>query len=142
MTIGDPYASAPPVKRRKVWPWVLGGVIVVVLACGIGGLALLGAGGKAVVNTVNEQASSRQLDVTITGCKLGEFGEGEITYKIFNHTKTAQDYMPDFDFRDKSGTTYGEAVDIVNNLAPGKTYNGKAVGSYTDGATTCVLTGA
>ena len=131
----SPY---PEQKRRKVWPWILAGAIALVL-CASGGIFMLGFAGQSVVDTVNEQANSRKLDVSVTSCKLGEFGMAEVSYKVLNHTKQSQDYLISFDLTDNGGNVYGEASDIVNGLQPGKTYNGKAVGTYTDGATRCVL---
>ncbi len=132
------WAPQPPKKRSKVWIWIVAGVVALAL-CGVGGIFLLGAAGQSVVHTVDEQANSRKLDVTITNCKLGEFGMAEVSYRVFNHSKEKQDYLITFDLTGDGGNVFGEASDIVNGLQPGKTYTGKAVGPYTDGAKTCSL---
>jgi hypothetical protein len=115
-----------PRKRRRVWPWVLGAVLLVV-ACAVGALGLIGAGGKAVVDTVNEQATARASEVKITSCTgPDEFGMVTVKYTIRNDSAEAQSYLPQFDLGDGKGTVYGQAGDIVNGLAPGKEYKGSA----------------
>jgi hypothetical protein len=119
-------------KRRGGWRawnpivWVLIGVAALVL-CGVGALALAGAGGKAVVDSVNEQATARAAEIKITSCAgPDEFGMVTVKYTIHNSSDEAQSYLPQFDLGDGKGTVYGQAGDIVNNLAPGKDYKGSA----------------
>lgn len=122
-----------PAPRRGGWRswnpivwWLLGAVVLAVL-CGVGALVALGAGGKAVVDTVNEQATARAAEVRITSCTgPDEFGMVTVKYTIHNGTDEAQSYLPQFDLGDGKGTVYGQAGDIVNNLAPGKDYKGSA----------------
>lgn len=116
----------PGQPKRRIWPWVLV-ALALVLACGVGGIALLGAGGKAVVNTVNDQATARASEVKITSCTgPDEFGMVTVKYTIHNGSDEVQSYLPQFDLGDGKGTVYGQAADVVNNLAAGKDYRGSA----------------
>lgn len=133
-----------PRKRSRAWVWVLVAAVLVV-ACGFGALALAGAGGKAVVDTVNQEAADRKADVKITGCSVDQFGLATVSYTIHNDSAEAVSYVPEFNIESKTGTVYGQAADIVNDLAPGKDYKGKAVaGATVDGGAkiVCTLTGA
>jgi hypothetical protein len=113
-------------RKRRVWPWVLGAVVLVML-CGVGALVALGAGGKAVVDTVNEQATARAAEIKITSCTgPDQFGMVTVKYTIHNGSDEAQSYLPQFDLGDGKGTVYGQAADIVNNLGAGKDYKGSA----------------
>jgi hypothetical protein len=113
-------------RKRRVWPWVLVAVVLV-LGCGVGGLVLVGAGGKAVVDTVNDQATARAAEIKITSCTgPDEFGMVTVKYTIHNGSDQVQSYLPQFDLGDGKGMVYGQAADIVNNLAAGKDYKGSA----------------
>jgi len=135
-------------RKRRIWPWVLAAVVLV-LACGVGGLALVGAGGKAVVDSVDQQvsqqATDRKADIKLTSCSLGEFGLVTVRFTVHNSSAQAQSYLPQFDIEDGKGTVYGQATGVVNELAPGKDYKGSAVGQAEVPARTkitCALTGA
>jgi hypothetical protein len=67
---GYPQQDAPKPKR-KVWPWVLGGVVLLVLVCGGIGVALLAAGGKAVNDAVQEADANNKGLNAVEG-KVGE----------------------------------------------------------------------
>lgn len=145
---GRPYLSPGPAPwgtlhqdighepKRSGWKtWnpiarflVIGGVVLVGLAlCGFGALVLAGAGGKAVVDTVNDQATARAAEIRITSCTgPDEFDMVTVKYTIHNGSADAQSYLPQFDLGDGKGTVYGQAGDIVNNLAAGKDYKGSA----------------
>lgn len=113
-------------RKRRVWLWVLVAVVLA-LACGVGALVLIGASGKAVVDTVNDQATARAAEIKITSCTgPDQFGMVTVKYTIHNGSDEAQSYLPQFDLGDGKGTVYGQAADIVNNLAPGKDYKGSA----------------
>lgn len=126
---GWPTPGQPKRGKWRAWNpivWVLIGVAALVL-CGVGGIALLGAGGKAVVNTVNNQATARASEVKITSCTgPDEFGMVTVKYTIHNGSDEVQSYLPQFDLGDGKGTVYGQAADVVNNLAAGKDYRGSA----------------
>jgi hypothetical protein len=139
-----PWATyqAPP-RKSRAWVWVL--VVLACLAlCGFGVLALIGAGGKAVVDEVNRQSSDRQADIEITSCSGDRFGLVTIKYTVHNSSATAQSYFPGFNVQSKTGTVYGQTADIVNDLAPGKDYQGSAVASIGEGHKdlVCALTGS
>jgi hypothetical protein len=124
-TLAQDVGHAAP-RKRRIWPWVLAAVVLV-LGCGVGALVLVGAGGKAVVDTVNEQATARAADIKITSCTgPDEFGMVTVKYTIHNGSGDPQSYLPQFDLGDGKGTVYGQAADIVNNLGAGKDYRGSA----------------
>jgi hypothetical protein len=133
-----------PAKRRTRW-WVWALVAIASLGlCGFGALALIGAGGNAVVDEVTRISISRQADVTITACTTDQFGFVTVKYTVHNSSTAAQSYLPGFNIESKAGTVYGQTMDVVNNLAPGKDYQGSAVGSIGTGHkdVVCKLTGA
>jgi hypothetical protein len=150
-----PHAEVPPgpapwagrtyraPRRNRWWIWALVGAACFAL-CGFGALALISAGGKAVVDEVSRQSAGRQADITITGCKPDQFGLVRIDYTVHNSSALAQDYLPGFNVESKTGTVYGQTADVVSNLAAGGDYQGSAVASI--GAprkdVVCKLTGA
>ncbi|WP_436522320.1 DUF4352 domain-containing protein [Actinoplanes sp. HUAS TT8] len=92
---GPPYGAAPagfpppvPPAKRKVWPWVLGGVALTALLGCVGAFTLLGAGAKmvgdaatemddnqkgrnAVVGKVGRPTRDGKFEFTVTGVKCG-----------------------------------------------------------------------
>ena len=125
-SLSQDVGHVQPRKRVRAWVWVLVAAALVV-ACGFGALALAGAGGKAVVDTVNEQATARAAEIKITSCTgPDEFGMVTVKYTIHNGSGDPQSYVPQFDLGDGKGTVYGQAADIVNNLGAGKDYRGSA----------------
>jgi len=85
-TSGQPYAAAPPPgppgqpyaypvqqppKRRKKWPWIVGGIaLVMILGC-VGVFAVIGAGTKAVSDSIQEADQNQKGDNAVAGT-LGE----------------------------------------------------------------------
>jgi hypothetical protein len=133
-----------PKKARRWWIWVLVAGALMVM-CAVGGVALIGAGGKAVVSTVDREAADRQADIKITGCEVDSFGLATVTYTVHNSSSESRSYLPEFNVESKTGTVYGQAADVVNDLKPGKDYRGKAIGSTTLGGgkgVVCTVTGA
>lgn len=130
------FPHPPTLRQRKRWPWVLGAVVVVLFAaCGLG-LAALAGGGAAVNHAVatveasqSAAASNRALDIRISSCKVDSYGTVTIGYTVKNSNKYPQSYTPHFNVV-KGSQVYGDAYDFVENLAPGKTYNGKAIGEF------------
>jgi hypothetical protein len=88
---GQPYGAppfGPPPRKRRVWPWVLGGIAVAVIAACIGGFALLAGGAKVVGDAATElddnqkganavagefgkPAKDGKFEFTVTGMKCG-----------------------------------------------------------------------
>jgi hypothetical protein len=145
VTVGDPYVPQQTYpKKRRIWPWILGAVVVMAL-CGFGGIAFLAAGTNKVVQDVHASEAARTADVQITACNLGAGGLATVKYKIHNGSQDTQDYTPTFNIEDAAGNVYGQTADIVTGLAPGKDYKGQAVGTFGEasvGNIRCVVTGA
>lgn len=113
-----------------VW-WLLGAVVLAML-CGGAAVAMIGAGGKAVVDSVDQQvsqqASDRRADVKLVSCSRGEFGLVTVRFTVHNSSDQVQSYLPTFNIEDAKGVVTSQATGVVNNLAPGKDYKGSAVG--------------
>jgi hypothetical protein len=54
------YPPQPAPKKRKKWPWVVGGLAVVMLAGCAGAFALVGAGAKSVSDGLNEMDGNQK----------------------------------------------------------------------------------
>lgn len=87
---GQPYGYAPQQspKKRKKWPWILGGLAVLMIAGCVGMFALFAGGAKvvsaaanemdknqqgrnAIAGTMNEPAKDGKFQFTVTGMKCG-----------------------------------------------------------------------
>lgn len=138
------YWPPQPPKKRKIWPWIVGAVVLFA-ACAFGGIALLGAGANKVVNDVHATEQAQLNDIKINSCTMGAGGLATVKYTIHNDTGSKQTYTPTFDITDAKGNVYGQAADIVTDLPAGKDYHGSAMGTYGDasvGNIICKLTGA
>lgn len=140
-------ATAYP-RKRRVWPWILVGVLAV-LGCLAGGLVLGLAGTGAAINegvkAVEAEAVDRQADVKIGKCDRETLLDVvEVSYTVTNSGDTPRTYVPTFDIVTADGTVVGQASDITSELAPGAVYKGKAVGAPSEagGKITCRLTSA
>lgn len=82
---GQPYGYVPqpPPKKRKVWPWVVGGVVAVMILGCVGVFAIIGAGGKAVSDSLKEADQNQQGKNAVAG----QFGK-PITDGKFQFTVT------------------------------------------------------
>jgi hypothetical protein len=136
------YSSVHP-KKRKRWPWVLGALLAVV-ACAFGGVAVLGVGGAAVVNQVETEEANRTADVKITSCAKTIIDTVEVKYTIVNSGTTPRTYILDVEVKDDKGTRIGTANGLENEVKPGVTAKGTAVGTIEGGSGkfTCSLVSA
>lgn len=59
---GQPYGYTPqqPPKKRRKWPWIVGGLAVVMLAGCIGVFALFAGGAKVVADAAGEMDANQQ----------------------------------------------------------------------------------
>ena len=78
----QPYPQQPgyyqqPPKKRKIWPWVLGGVVLVFILFFAGCMALFGG----VANEIDKESKST---VNVTYKVTGDGGSGSITYTDAN----------------------------------------------------------
>jgi hypothetical protein len=121
------YTTTHP-QRRKKWPWVVAISVAAVFAlCGIGA-AVLGVGGKAVVDAVETEAADRKADVKLTACSGTSVGTVDVKYTIVNSGTVERTYLLDVEVTDASGTRVGSANAIETDVKPGKTVKGTAVG--------------
>lgn len=70
---GQPYPPQQPPKKRKIWPWVLGGIILVFILLFAGCVAIVGGIGSSI-----ENESERTVEVTYR--VTGDGGAASITY--------------------------------------------------------------
>ncbi|GAA1480342.1 hypothetical protein GCM10009624_07820 [Gordonia sinesedis] len=84
---GQPYQQ-PPQKKRKIWPWVLGGVILVFILIIGGCMALVGTAANEVDKAVNSE-------VTVTYRVTGE-GTASVTWtdQNFNTAQESNAQLP------------------------------------------------
>jgi hypothetical protein len=146
-TLGDPgnYPPTPPPPARKSHTLRTVLIVLAVLAalCGGAGVLFVGAvGGTAKV--VTDEQASRAGDITVDSCRAELGTIVYVQYTIVNSGTTSQTYIPQFDLIGTDGTVLGQASDITSDLAPGKTYKGKAMGTLSDRvpAFTCKLVSA
>lgn len=119
----------PPKAKRKKWPWIVGGLVLLLVLCGVGSFTVLGLGAKAVVDEVE----ATKADVTLVegSCKKATDGisDWQAQIKITNSSKTSdRSYMVQVNL-DKGTTRLGEGVAIVNALKPGQTKTETVTGS-------------
>lgn len=134
-----------PRPRRRVWPWILAAFAVVAL-CGGAGLLMLGGTAAVIdegVKAVEQEAVDRATDVKMTKCSRDKFGMVTVSYSVVNSAAAARSYMPQFDIL--SGTVVvGQAADITQEIAPGATLKGRALGTIAEatGKISCRLASA
>jgi len=80
------YSTPPVPKKRKVWPWVLGGIAVLFLLCGGIGIAALVGSNPATITPIPGTESA--------GGNVFHFGQTATVGK-FAVTITPMEYTPD-----------------------------------------------
>lgn len=81
---GQPYGyvQQPPPKKRKVWPWVVGGgVVVMILGC-VGVFAIIGAGGKAVSDSLQEADQNQKGKNAVAGALGKPTTDGKFQFTV------------------------------------------------------------
>lgn len=70
---GQPYGYAPqqPPKKRRKWPWIVGGLVIVMIAGCVGIFAIFVGGAKVVSDAANEMDKNQQGKNAIAG-KMNE----------------------------------------------------------------------
>ncbi|AUH69800.1 MULTISPECIES: MmpS family transport accessory protein [Gordonia] len=83
-----PYAPQPPAKKRKKWPWIVGGLVVLFIAVIAGCSAMVGG----VANEIDKAANST---ATVTYRVTGG-GTASVTYsdKDFNMAQDTAAQLP------------------------------------------------
>jgi hypothetical protein len=54
-----PYPMAQPPKKKKKWPWIVGGILLVMILGCVGVVAALGTAANEVVETLDENAAGK-----------------------------------------------------------------------------------
>jgi len=125
------HYNAPPApqRRRRVWPWFVGAVVLV-LACAFGGVMLLGAGAESIDREIQTVEADRLADVKVTSCKVDPGGETlSANFTVSNSGPDARVYMIQINILGSDKTTIiGDATGITSEVPAGGTYKGKAVG--------------
>jgi len=140
------YQPQQPQHKRRIWPWVLGGVTLgVMLLCGAGAL-LLGGAASQVDKQIQQEQTARADSVKITSCKMDSvLNIPLVDFTVTNTTDKQQDYIVQFNIVDKDGVVVGSASDIASNVPAGGSAKGQAMGSFTGDKSAkfkCVLVGA
>lgn len=86
---GGPVYSSPPPKKKKVWPWVLLGVGLVVLSCIIGTFVTVSKTVDSVDKELNKIEASSTTDSAEVAKNVHKFGE-VVTVKYNNGEATVQ----------------------------------------------------
>jgi len=124
---GYPSGPPQPPKKRKMWPWLLGGFVALMLVCGGVAVAALGLGAKAVDDQIQNGSTGLKEHVKITACRADALGMAEVGFTVVNASDRTESYWIQFGVTDAAGTRLGEAHGVVNNLAAGATAKDKAV---------------
>jgi hypothetical protein len=135
-----PTNTAPPRKRRR-WPWIVGGTLAVLVVIGIAAPATpttsTPAGSSVSALPVLDNAAG---DVTISQCTpSGALGMAQVTTQVHNSTTSAQSYMITVSLNDAAGNRVAEANGAVNSLAPGQSAHVDLLGAQAPGATACTV---
>lgn len=84
-----PYGQPqyPPPKKRKVWPWVVLGLVVLMLG---GCFAVIGTAGKKVSDAVDAASTSIQSAANNPGIELGHSGKAKtVLYEVISPSGSA-----------------------------------------------------
>lgn len=135
------YTAQYPRKRSKA-PWIVGGIVLAVLAvCGgsflLAGVAVNEAGKEldAIGASAAAGMTADPKEYTITECKPDEFGGVKVKGKITNSDTVEHSYWINIQLLDGNKDVIGTALVSVTGLKPGQNYTGDGFGMIdVDGA--------
>lgn len=113
-----PPAPSTPGSGRKIWPWVLLGVLVLFVGgCGV----LIVAIGTAVddVDDRNREALA-QTSCRVVGIDFADDVKVELT--VENSTSKRSDFWVDYEVLDGNGTFLGDGFAVLGNVPAGQTF--------------------
>ena len=127
--------SGAPVRKRRVWPWVLGvlGVFIV------GGAAIIGGVGYFVYKNVNE--AKRQIEEAAQGAKRADTktyvnSREKLSGKLLEHySDFSFDYPADWQLKESPGQSGSNFVKVERTEDGVSTLENFAVGWYTSTGT-------
>lgn len=117
-------------KKRKVWPWIVGGLLLLFLCVGgtfVACTAMVGGAVSEIDKELKENKELKTKQVEINKCTKTDFGFVEIRYTVTNDFAEEQSYLIQFEIKDADGVRTGEAHAALNNIAAGTTAKDKAV---------------
>lgn len=138
---GYGYPPAPPQKKkRKKWPFVLGGFCLFIIVAFAGCAALL----NSAAEELDKIAGDHPEDVQVTACERDPaIGWPKATVNVTNPTDKPASYAITVSFQSPDGATqHGEGIAAVVRLAPGQSTSQIAQGTtqIVDGtALNCVV---
>lgn len=109
---------ASPAKKRRVWPWILLGVLVVL----VGGCGLIIFAIDEAVDDLEEQdrRALEQTTCAVTGVDFVDDLELEIT--VTNTTSERSSYFIEYEILDADGTFLGDGFASITNVPPGSEF--------------------
>ncbi|HEY6117069.1 MAG TPA: DUF4352 domain-containing protein [Candidatus Dormibacteraeota bacterium] len=76
------YAPQQPPKKRKKWPWIVGGIaLVMILGC-VGAFALLGAGANEVAESLDEADQNQKGNNAVAGVMGKPAKDGKFEFTV------------------------------------------------------------
>jgi hypothetical protein len=81
---GQPYGYTPqqPPKKRKKWPWIVGGLAVLMILGCVGAFALLAGGAKVVSDAADEMDANQQGKNAATGAMGTPAKDGKFEFTV------------------------------------------------------------
>ena len=107
-----------PRRKRRVWLWVLLGVLAVIV---VGCVATIAAISTAVddLDEADEEAVA-EVSCVVGGVSVTGRIEVEVTAR--NGTSGRSDYFVEFELRDADGTFLGDGLEVLTNVPAGESF--------------------
>jgi hypothetical protein len=137
--LDTPVVPAPAPQRRRRWPWIVSGVLAVLIVIGLAAPSTPSSPGASLPAT-SAILGDATADVAITTCNpSGAMGIAQVTAKVTNSTATAESYLITVSLNDPAGNRVSEANGAVNALTPGQSATVELLGGTASGSTTCTV---
>lgn len=108
------YAPQQPPKRRKKWPWIVGGITLVMLAGCIGGFVLLGAGANEVAKSLDEVDQNAKGQNAVAGVVGKPAKDGKFEFTVSGMKCGATEVGPEFATTKAQGEFCQVSVQVKN----------------------------
>jgi hypothetical protein len=124
-----PAPAAPPVRK----PTSNAKVLLLIAAVIIGGIGL-----TALAALVVRSSNGAAGDVTVSSCNsTGGVDIFGALVSVKNSTDSSKDYMIRIELVDHSGSRVGEGSVVIDDVAPGQTYDKTLTGSQSSAGESC-----